>query len=109
MTNETTASGCDFCGTAPCFLSCPTQDPYAGDQRREHEDHEFGAQFDDLRERFGPTADDADLFFESAAAFEEEKWEAEEAARIAAGLGPTLFSEPSAPALPVDDSDDIPF
>jgi len=106
MTNEKTV--CGTCGASPCYLICPTQDPYQGDHRREHEDHEAGAAYDDNHERYAATIADADLFFESAAAYEQEEWEAEEAARIAAGLPPTVFVV-SAPALPVDDSDDIPF
>lgn len=34
---------CPVCGASPCYLICPTQDPYAGRPWEEHEDHEAGA------------------------------------------------------------------
>lgn len=44
---------CHVCGGNPCYAICPMVDPYAGDPRREHEDHEAGAQYDDVSERYG--------------------------------------------------------
>lgn len=43
---------CPICQSNPCYLICPNADPYAGNPAAEHEDHEFGARFDDVRERF---------------------------------------------------------
>ena len=60
---------CPECGANPCYRICPTQDPYQGDQQRENEDYEFNARFDDQRERYAATAEDADI---DAAA--EEAW-----------------------------------
>jgi len=54
---------CTVCGVSPCYLMCPTQDPYQGDQQRENDDYEAFAQSDYLNEAFGPTARDADAFF----------------------------------------------
>lgn len=48
-----------------CYRICPTQDPYQGDQYAEAMDHEFNAQYDDVRERYAATAADADMFFEN--------------------------------------------
>lgn len=44
---------CRVCGASPCYLICPTQDPFHGDQAAEHDDHELNARHDDVRERWG--------------------------------------------------------
>lgn len=51
------ASDCPVCHASPCYLTCPTQDPYFGRPVAEHEDHEAGARYDDIRERFGSHGD----------------------------------------------------
>lgn len=43
---------CATCGVSPCYNICPTQDPWNGDRQAEHDDHEFHARYDDVRERF---------------------------------------------------------
>jgi hypothetical protein len=43
---------CPTCGANPCYRICPTQDPYGGDQAAEAADHDFNAQYDDVRERY---------------------------------------------------------
>ena len=43
---------CPVCGANPCYRICPTQDPYSGDQAAEAADHDFNAQYDDVRERY---------------------------------------------------------
>ena len=55
---------CPQCGMPPgqCYLICPTQDPYGGDQAAENADYEFNARYDDVRERYAATAADADMF-----------------------------------------------
>lgn len=55
---------CPVCGADPCYRICPTQDPYHGDQAAENADYEFNAQYDDIRERYAATAEDADLAME---------------------------------------------
>lgn len=54
------ASPC-VCGANPCYLICPSQDPYAGDPFGEHEDHEAYAAYDDMMERFGQELDTIDV------------------------------------------------
>lgn len=75
--NDTTL--CNVCGASPCYLQCPTQCPFGGDQRAEHEAHEAGAMFDDNRERYAATLADLDEFARSedeAAREEYEAWAA---------------------------------
>lgn len=36
------ASKCNICGSNPCYLICPTQDPFQGDHAAETADHEAG-------------------------------------------------------------------
>jgi len=48
---------CPECGANPCYLICPTQDPYQGNQAAEAADHDFNAQFDDVRERYAGEID----------------------------------------------------
>lgn len=43
---------CATCGANPCYLICPTQGPWHGDQSLENDDHESNARYDDVRERF---------------------------------------------------------
>jgi hypothetical protein len=43
---------CPECGANPCYRICPTQDPFGGDQAAEAADHDFNAQYDDVRERY---------------------------------------------------------
>lgn len=62
------ASTCPVCHASPCYLICPTQDPYAGQPQAEHEDHEAGARYDDVRERFGSHGDIDDRDDEPAVA-----------------------------------------
>jgi len=104
---ETKKTVCGICWKSPCYLQCPTQDPYAGDQRREHEDHEAGAMYDDVRERYAAEVADMERFAESEAAYEQIRWEEEEAARIAAGLPPT--PPYVSPVRLIDPDDDLPF
>jgi hypothetical protein len=54
---------CAVCGVSPCYLICPTQDPYQGDQQAENDDYEAFAQSDYISEAYGATARDADAFF----------------------------------------------
>lgn len=53
---------CPECGMPPgeCYRICPTQDPYHGDQAAENADYEFNARYDDVRERYAATAEDAE-------------------------------------------------
>jgi len=44
-----------------CYRICPTQDPYQGDQAAENADYEFNARYDDQRERYAATVEDARL------------------------------------------------
>ncbi len=55
------SSPCSVCGVSPCYLICPTQDPYAGNPLAEHEDHEASAAYDDMMERFGQELDTIDV------------------------------------------------
>ena len=55
---------CPVCGANPCYRICPTQDPYHGDQAAENADYEFNAQYDDNRERYAATAEDAAAFMD---------------------------------------------
>jgi hypothetical protein len=93
---------CGTCGANPCYNICPTQDPYQGDQYAEAMDHEFNARYDDVRERYASTAEDADLF--SAEEHAEMMVEVAEAHRLS-------DEERYAPFHPSDlgDTDEIPF
>jgi hypothetical protein len=55
---------CPVCGANPCYRICPTQDPYQGDQAAENADYEFNARYDDVRERYASTAEDAEAFMD---------------------------------------------
>jgi hypothetical protein len=48
---------CLVCRSSPCFLICPTQDPYAGRPWDEHCDHEANAPYDSVMERFAGEGD----------------------------------------------------
>ena len=54
---------CPECGMpeGQCYRICPTQDPYQGDQAAENADYEFNARYDDQRERYAATVEDARL------------------------------------------------
>jgi len=46
---------CAVCGASPCYLQCPTQDPYYNDRALEAAVDEMNASYDDARERFAGT------------------------------------------------------
>lgn len=98
---------CPECGMPPgeCYRICPTQDPYGGDQMAEHYDHEFNARYDDVRERFAATAEDADMFFSDAdheaCSIPVEQWTED--------LRDTGMWTPVTGYTPPADDDDIPF
>ncbi len=52
-----TQAVCHVCGSNPCYLICPMQDPYAGNPLAEHEDHEFNSRYDNVREMYAGTGD----------------------------------------------------
>lgn len=62
------SSPCPECGqpAGNCYLICPTQDPFQGDQYAEHVAHEEGARYDDVRERYAAEAADMELEAEYA-------------------------------------------
>jgi hypothetical protein len=86
---------CKSCGVSPCYLSCPTQDPYQGDTWAEHCDHEAGAAFDDHNERYAEERRDLDI--------EEAMYDEHEDA-------PYMVAASTEPVTPfVGSDDDIPF
>lgn len=70
---------CSICGEDPCYGICPNNDPYAGDQRRESEDHDFFAASDYLSEAYGAEIRAIEAEYEAEAAYHQEQWEEQQA------------------------------
>lgn len=103
---------CGTCGASPCYLICPTQCPFGGDQQAENAAYEAGAMYDDNRERYAATLADMEEFArgeEEAAREEYEAWAAtpEGQAEIAARAVAEEARKAAAAARAL--TDDIPF